>query len=680
MILQGLFETARFRGIVGNAWDVLKAKLLVSVSSTCFGVVSVLIVEQLCDPYRKAMVALEEADGVRNLEIRRLLVDNDSKTAEIPRLAADNLTKTAEIARLSADNLTKTTEIARLSADILTKTTDITIKDREISRLTADITMLREKNDYLYGENLSMSKELLVILSKRPHPDGVPGKSSVILPPFISVFANPLPATSTRAKTWQEVMDDNYNRMEELLPSLVNRIRSSEVTKLAATTYEREPAMYKRVQMCFAEHLSIRKGRDHPGSQVIDTHNIQVIQGLKPDLSLVGAARPGATATGIIAAVELKVGALTKDSFGQLYCYLKGIQQAQPTRAIVIGLLSNLVDNQFITLERTPGHRTRCLRYQSVTLAVALTFLRDVVVMSPLYHPPTSLFSPDLGRVVMLMGNPTFSTVGEFLIPTSITMPKFRKHRWVDPNFKVRSGDLCMVVKRTTPGVYAMSFESRAPRSVRNEIEILRRILEHKADDDDLPGAGRLPRILFHGNAFNEFGILPRGHPIHPSNGRTDWGKVVVDVLDALKWLHDIHIIHRDVRLDNIIWNVDHAVLIDLGAAVDMSQNADSPVSFIGGYACCPPGIIGHLESSYVPRPADDCLAVVLLVNTVLFPARWERFRSAELEKPGSPETKILAQFWKNLEVSGVWKQFFVAACGAEYGALKKLVEFFVYL
>lgn len=626
------------------------------------------------------MMALEKTDGLRSLEITRLLLENDSKTTEISRLAADNVSKASEISRLVADNLSKTTEIARLFADNRSKTTEISIKDTEISRLSVDITKLRNDNDYLYGENLSMSKELIEIISKRAHPDGVPGRSLVNLPRCIYVCANPLPATSTRAKTWQEVMDDDYNRMEELLPTLDNRIHSSEVTRLAATKYSKEPAMYKRVQQCFAKYLTIPEGTDHQGSQVIDTHNIQVIQGLKPDLSIVGAARPRATATGIVAAVELKAGSLTRDSFGQLYCYLKGIQQAQPSRRIVIGLLSNLSENQFLTLERSPGNRTRCLRYQSVTLDVALTFLRDVVVLSPLYHPPTSLFSSDLGRLVMLMGNPTFSTVGEFRIPSCITGPKFRHHRWVDPNFQIRSGEVCMVVKRTTPGVYSMSFASRAPRSVRNEIQILRRILDHKDDDDDLPGAGHLPRILFHGNSFNEFGILPRGHPIHPSNGKTDCAKVVVDVLDALKWLHDIHIIHRDVRLDNIIWDTDHAVLIDLGAAVDMSIKADSPVSFIGGYVCCPPDIIGHLECSYVPRPADDCLAVVLLVNTILFPARWERFRSAELEKPGSPETRILAQFWKNLEVSGVWKQFFVAARGADYSALKKLVEFFVYL
>lgn len=125
-------------------------------------------------------------------------------------------------------------------------------------------------------------------------------------------------------------MDDDYNRMEELLPALDNRIRNSEVTKLTATKYYKMPATYKPVQKCFAKHLSIPEDTEHPGSQVIDTHLTQVIQGLKPDLSIVGAERPRVTATGMIVAVEIKVGSLTRDSFGQLYCYLKGIEQAQP--------------------------------------------------------------------------------------------------------------------------------------------------------------------------------------------------------------------------------------------------------------------------------------------------------------------------------------------------------------
>lgn len=44
MMLQSTFETPRFRGIVGSAWDGLKAKLLVAVSPTCCGALRVLIV------------------------------------------------------------------------------------------------------------------------------------------------------------------------------------------------------------------------------------------------------------------------------------------------------------------------------------------------------------------------------------------------------------------------------------------------------------------------------------------------------------------------------------------------------------------------------------------------------------------------------------------------------------
>lgn len=475
-------------------------------------------------------------------------------------------------------------------------------------------------------------------------------------------------------------MADDYNRMEEILPKLDNPVCDAEVTQLAATKFVKEPAMYKQVQKCFAAHLTILEGDEHPGSQVIDTHAIQVIKGLKPDLSIIGAARTLATAAGIISAVELKTGTLTGDSFGQLYDYLKGIQKAQPNRRIVIGLLSNLTQNRFLTLEKSPGYRTRCLRYQSVRLEVALTYLRDVVVMSPLYHPPASVFVHDLGRLIMYMGNPTFSTVGEFRIPSNITTPKFRERRWVDPDFKMPSGDVRMVVKRTTPGVYSMSFKSRAPRSVNNEIKILRRILGEKNKRGEILAGGRLPRIIYNTHDLNEFGMLPRGRAIHPSNRLIDWGKVVVDVIDALAWLHHLSIIHRDVRLDNIVWDTDRAVLIDLGAAVDMSNHDGSHVPFVGGYVCCPPGIIGHLGDSYIPRPADDCLAVVLLVNTILFPARWEQFRSAKLEMAGSDETRILAQFWENLKVSEIWKQFFLAAWDSKYVELKKLVQFFVYL
>lgn len=473
-------------------------------------------------------------------------------------------------------------------------------------------------------------------------------------------------------------MLDPYNRMEELLPKLDNVICNDEVTALGRTKYVVEPAMYTRVHKCLAEHLTTPIG-ETPGSTVFDTHSIEVIYGMKPDMTIVTGDCSHPVAQSVIATIELKKGNLDNDSFGQLYGYLKGIKQAQPHRRIIIGLLSNLDQNQFLTLESVPGQRTRCIRYNSVTLNVALTYLQTYVIPSSLYHPPISLFSPDLGPRGTPMGNPAFSTVAAFDILPTFSETAFMEGRWVDQSVELPNGYAQIVVKRTTPPIFGMSFISRAPRSVMNEIEILLDI-KGKPRNEALPGWKHLPQLFYHTNDFQEFGMLPRGFAISASDSHIHWAKVLVDVIDALEWLHAQHIIHRDVRLDNIIWDRNHAVLIDLGAAIDVSNRGESNIQFCGGYVCCPPGLIGHLNASYNPSPTDDCLAVVLLVNTILFPARWEGFRSCELEKAGSPETRILGDFWKKLATSQIWRRFYDAGCAARYTELKRMVEFFVYL
>lgn len=150
--------------------------------------------------------------------------------------------------------------------------------------------------------------------------------------------------------------------------------------------------MYQRVQNCLAERLDTPKTDMHPGSLVCDSHLIEVIGPLKPDISLV-------TAAGSIPNVDLKAGKLNKESFGQLYDYLRGIKAAQPNRHIMIGLLSYLKENHFLVLECSQNSPTRCIHYQSVTHAVALKYLRDAVNPNSVNHPPRSVFTPDLGRL-----------------------------------------------------------------------------------------------------------------------------------------------------------------------------------------------------------------------------------------------------------------------------------------
>lgn len=460
------------------------------------------------------------------------------------------------------------------------------------------------------------------------------------------------------------------------LPLMRNLIEDEEVNALAITTFVKEPAMYTRVQQCFDEQLNSELSDNHPGSQVFSTHHKELIFGLKPDISIVTGSRKSATATALIAVVELKAGKLTKDAFGQLYDYLKGIKRLQPNRRMIIGLLTNLEENRFVELN-CRGRITRCTRYNSVSLRTALTFLRDAVIPDPTYHPPASVFVPSLGRMDRQLGNPAFSVVAVFDIPDGINTPKFREERWVDPDFVKPYGTVQMVVKRTTPGVHGTAHPSRAPRTVANEIEFLLKIRE-PTRVDKLPGWKYLPTMLYHTLDFHEFAILPRGISIHPSDTRANWAKVTTDVIDALEWLHTNNIVHRDVRLDNIIWDIDHAVLIDLGTAIDISRG--NGVDFNGGYVCCPPKLLGKLDTVYKPAPADDCIAVVLLVNTILFPSRWQTFQSVKLEMPGSPETRDMGKFWLNMEKSAIWGPFFKAAFAPNYDDLKKMDQLFVHL
>lgn len=475
-------------------------------------------------------------------------------------------------------------------------------------------------------------------------------------------------------------MEDSNTTMDAILPLVPNVIIDQEVEDLSNTTFAKEPGMYQRVQKCFSDQLMTLRTDTSPGSLVFDTHNMEIIGNLKPDMSIVTAACSVPTVGAMIAAVELKVGKLNKDSFGQLYDYLKGIKAAQPNRRILIGLLSNLKENHFLVLECSHNAPTRCIHHQSVSLAVALTYIRDMVIPDASYHPPSSVFTADLGRLDQHLGNPAFSVLAVFPVPLAITTPEFAKNRWVDPDWKMPYGRVQMVVKRTTPGIHGAAIKSRAPRTVQNEIQVLLK-LRQLAQADNLKGPKNLPQILYHNNSYDEFGILPRGFPLLPGDIGVKWPKVISDVLDALAWLHSHKIIHRDVRLDNIVWNIDHAVLIDLGTAVDLSRYSDtSSMSYNGGYVCCPPSIIGDLGRSYHPTPADDCLAVVLIVNTILFPARWRSFRSVELEKPGSPETRELGRFWKKMEASLMWRRFWKAGIKADYACLKTMEQFFVHL
>lgn len=134
---------------------------------------------------------------------------------------------------------------------------------------------------------------------------------------------------------------------------------------------------------------------------------------------------------------------------------------------------------------------------------------------------------------------------------------------------------------------------------------------------------------------------------------------ILADVLAALAWLHSKNIIHRDVRIENVVMYEGHARLIDLGGAVELPAPEDTP--YWGGYLCCPPELIGDFNLPYTPSKCHDRLSFVMMAYLMAFPHSLKSMTSIRVAKR-SAESYRLTRFWARLKVSSVWGPFVRAA------------------
>lgn len=179
---------------------------------------------------------------------------------------------------------------------------------------------------------------------------------------------------------------------------------------------------------------------------------------------------------------------------------------------------------------------------------------------------------------------------------------------------------------------------------------------------------------------MQELAITPFGASLGPvSTPVADWNIVLNHVLNALVWPHCNNIIHRDTPWDNIIWDGNNAILIDLGASAHLTSSTMTVPSYRGGNICCPPRLIGDFEREHVPVRADDCHAFVLLVLMLLFPQCWMNVHSPQTGMSGSMVATMMSAFWTAMEKSKVWEQYVQAAVDADYACLREMVECCVY-
>lgn len=475
-------------------------------------------------------------------------------------------------------------------------------------------------------------------------------------------------ASVNRAETWMKVLEKNPGRQDLEIPALPEGtlIEDLEIRDLQNGNYTRESDMYKLFFSHAQKYLNMDRSECYPGSKVWDTHHSKNLNGYSPDFTITVANTSSPDSYSIIALWEVKLGVLDNDAKGQMYDYLKIVSSKQLQRQRFVGVLSNFHENIVITLTRAnPDDKLETSSYKSMTTEYAISYLREETLKNTQHHPPIPAFSIELGEMQRRLGNQAFSEVAVFVTPRNLR--KFANGRWVSPLATDGDGKRTIVVKRTVP-----ARGSTGPRHVRSEIEILQLIQQ-------LGGHKNLPQLFYYSLDYQEFGIEPLGYPLKPGETFVHWRHVLTDVLSALRWLHSKHIIHRDVRWDNIIWERNRAVLLDLGAAVHCSQSQPTAYQYNGGYICCPPRLLGHFDDMYFPYAGDDCYAFVLLVNMLCWPERWKDLQTDHIASPYSTVTQKLMDFWADASASSVWGKYVTAAEAVDYNNLEEMLELCLY-
>lgn len=474
-------------------------------------------------------------------------------------------------------------------------------------------------------------------------------------------------ATVTITELWNQVLNDKNTESDEILPLIPveQRVTDAETATVVNGTYEDEYAMYPPMLSTLAAHLTSARTNTHPGSLVWDTHTKRNLEKRSPDLTITTQDVPDADAHSIIAVWEVKHGTLIKRDYGQLYGYLQLLGRIQPYRRNFVGVLSNMSKNIVIHYRSPLGDDPNaCKVYQSVSMAYAISYLREFILRDHSYQPATPSFPMYLGTMYCRLGNPLVNVIAAFEAPKDLQDPGFRKGKWINPIVDVTK---YMVVKRTLPATC-----DHAERSVENEITMLRFITRAKEHPYFLP------KLVYHTKDYQEFGITPHGCPIRAGNAGINWPTALSDIIGALKWLHEHRIIHRDVRLDNVIWDGRHAILIDLGESIFITEDME-PVIYGGGYICCPPSLIGNFRKPYIPHPADDCHAFIQLISMLLWPAFWVGIKSKNVASAHAKEAQKLTRFWGSIASSSYFSVYLEAAKEAKYEVLIRMVELCVY-
>jgi serine/threonine protein kinase len=500
------------------------------------------------------------------------------------------------------------------------------------------------------------------------------------------------------------------------ISNIVNSEDNAEsISALKSRKFHKELDMYKPVVNCLDPIFYRCKKVGKLGAvRVSNTHGKRFLGGLAPDISIF---RGPVTACTLCAFVEMKlVIPFTDEKYGQCMDYLYQMKRHQPGRKYYVGMLSSIKESTILVLTNKANHQQsldrsledpvpRVLFYGGLDFQAALSKLR-FFVESAEHNPPELPFSEGAGELYHVLGAPRGVALGIFPCPSRCKPGKALK--------RVDRGEI-MAVKVALGGGNNL-------KRHKNETHILQSF----ADRNDVPFS--VPLLVHNPSKHREIGIMPVGVPfrMRQLDTQAKTRSCLQDILSALKWIHDRGIVHRDVRLDNLVLipkssitigekkykapsgsDRPRAVLIDFDRATALNDKKE--ILFEGGYVCCPPTLLDRIAAAephlsmaglnleggvtlpkaeqysfssqkYKPQKSDDFLSFVLVVLSLLIPHCFETFDYCKIENPQSNEFKRLRALWKGLDSSSMWSPMVKAAESSDVEQLGKTLDVFVML
>ena len=348
------------------------------------------------------------------------------------------------------------------------------------------------------------------------------------------------------------------------------------------------------------------------------------------------------------------------ENCGQMVDYFDILHERQPDRSGFVAILSNF-DTAWVFEAEYRGKSVTIYRKTAPTLADAVIHVdqrsrqqyQPAPSVNELFSSNYNFIDISMNHILLSVSCPTSGSTGMQTKSKILAKEK----GWRDP-VRFERGDNKFVLKMARGGL-----------DVSKEIRILRKIRDVECE--------HLPELVWSPAEDKELGIVPVGEAIDFQQHANIARNVVEGMVDGLQYLHSRGIIHRDIRPSNLIMHHANVVIVDFETSVLIDGKTE--VSYEGGRICWPKRLLESNTEYYIPEPADDLLACILVVLHFLFPSRFHKFHmgSISIRASRTPETRQLIQLWKDMEDSKIWGPFINAAKMVKYEELKGMADIF---